>query len=232
MKPPANGNIGIRRTLLTIGALCCLWGAASMDAMAAGSPLDRDAATLRMVQLARAGRVDEARSTLHAYLDAHPDDGTMLYNLACLDLVLEDTDQALVDLEAALDAGYTNFRLIETDQSLKSLRGDPAAPSHAHEVSRLAAAAGLLATAWTRQVHGADVLHADAPGCRGEADALWTDAPGLGVRAGARRPCGATLHHLRPRPAQPSPRRSGGGAHGGHGRTLSRRRLKPPPAGA
>lgn len=60
-------------------------------------------------------------------------------------------------------------------------RGDPTAPEHAAPVADLARAVGLTGAAWARQVHGGTVLRADGPGCRGDADALWTDRPGLGV---------------------------------------------------
>jgi|GEM_PF-2938344 len=85
----------------------------------------RDQVTLRMVQLARAGMISEARDALRNFLADHPGDGTMLYNLACFDLVLADNEQALVDLERALAAGYTNFRLIDNDKDLGPLREDP-----------------------------------------------------------------------------------------------------------
>lgn len=81
--------------------------------------------TLRMVQLARAGRLSEAREVLRVYLADAPTDGPMLYNLACLDLYLQENDQALDDLELALANGYTNFRLIETDRDLNPLRENP-----------------------------------------------------------------------------------------------------------
>jgi len=68
-----------------------------------------------------------------------------------------------------------------TTEAGPDLRGDPGAPDHADAVAALAAHAGLPHAAWVRQVHGGTVLRADAPGCGGEADALWTDRPGLGV---------------------------------------------------
>ena len=85
----------------------------------------RDSVTLRMVQLAQTGHIPEARAALRDYLDRHPGDGTMLYNLACFDVALSDAEQALVDLEAAFQAGYTNFRHMENDLSLKGIREDP-----------------------------------------------------------------------------------------------------------
>jgi copper oxidase (laccase) domain-containing protein len=57
-----------------------------------------------------------------------------------------------------------------------------------------------------RQVHGGTVLYADAPGCRGEADALWTDRPGLGT-VGRRADCPLVLVML------PGPRPCWGFAH-------------------
>jgi YfiH family protein len=60
-------------------------------------------------------------------------------------------------------------------------RSPPGAPAHAAAVAGLAAAVGLEDAAWVRQVHGDAVRRAEEPGCRGEADALWSDRPGLGV---------------------------------------------------
>lgn len=60
-------------------------------------------------------------------------------------------------------------------------KSDPTGPEHAQAVAKLTAAAGLPQAAWVRQVHGGTVLRAAATGCVGEADALWTDHPGLGV---------------------------------------------------
>ena len=45
----------------------------------------------------------------------------------------------------------------------------------------MVAAVGLRDGAWVRQVHSGTVLRAQSPGHLGEADALWTDQPGLGV---------------------------------------------------
>ena len=59
--------------------------------------------------------------------------------------------------------------------------GDPGTRAQDAAVAELVAAVGLDRGAWVRQVHGGDVLRADGPGCRGEADALWTDRPGLGT---------------------------------------------------
>jgi copper oxidase (laccase) domain-containing protein len=57
----------------------------------------------------------------------------------------------------------------------------PDSLEQASACASLAAAVGLAGVAWARQVHGGDVLRAGRPGCVGDADALWTDRPGLGV---------------------------------------------------
>ncbi len=61
------------------------------------------------------------------------------------------------------------------------LSTDPASSAHAGTVAGLAVALGLDGIAWARQVHGGEVRQVTAPGCAGEADALWTDRAGLGV---------------------------------------------------
>ena len=85
----------------------------------------RDLMLLRIVQMAEAGQIAAARDTLRSYLALHPRDGTMLYNLACFDIWLNENEQAMNDLESALASGYSNFRLIESDRDLSPLRDDP-----------------------------------------------------------------------------------------------------------
>lgn len=58
---------------------------------------------------------------------------------------------------------------------------DPTSDEHSAAVKQLVAAAGLDGGAWARQVHGGTVLLADKPGFLGEADAVWSTKPGLGV---------------------------------------------------
>lgn len=68
-----------------------------------------------------------------------------------------------------------------TTASGPDFRSPVDSPEHAAAVSRLVAAVGLRDAAWVRQVHGRQVAHAEQPGLLGEADAVWTRAPGLGV---------------------------------------------------
>ena len=60
-------------------------------------------------------------------------------------------------------------------------RGEPDSPDHEAAVRQLVTSTGLTGGAWVRQVHGGTVLKAAEAGFLGEADALWTDQPGLGV---------------------------------------------------
>ncbi|MBU8870840.1 MAG: hypothetical protein KOO60_08285 [Gemmatimonadales bacterium] len=85
----------------------------------------RDQMILRMLQLGRAGRIADAREAMRSYLVDNPTDGVMFYNLTCLDLMLDEKEQALQDMERALSNGFTNFRIIETDRDIRSLRNDP-----------------------------------------------------------------------------------------------------------
>ena len=59
--------------------------------------------------------------------------------------------------------------------------GDPASEDHFACVKKLVQNVDLEAGAWARQVHGGRVLQVSGAGFAGEADALWTDQPGLGV---------------------------------------------------
>ena len=124
-----------RRRIAAMGlglALVCLaacggqtsTGAETAPTESASHP-NRDAVTLRMLQLAQSGHVAAAREAVQAYLAAMPNDLAMIYNLACLDASLAEPDTALADLETALARGYTNFRLIRSDPGLSDLRDDP-----------------------------------------------------------------------------------------------------------
>jgi YfiH family protein len=58
---------------------------------------------------------------------------------------------------------------------------DPTCADHEKSVTALAQTLGLKECAWARQVHGGRVLEVSENGFAGEADALWTVQPGLGV---------------------------------------------------
>jgi len=60
-------------------------------------------------------------------------------------------------------------------------RVDPTSGDIVGCMTELVQAAGLEAGAWAHQVHGGRVLRVAENGFAGEADALWSDQPGLGV---------------------------------------------------
>lgn len=68
-----------------------------------------------------------------------------------------------------------------TDDHGPDFKVDPSGKGHRPPVDALVEAVGLDAGAWARQVHGGVVLRVEKPGLAGEADALWTDVPGLGI---------------------------------------------------
>lgn len=75
----------------------------------------------------------------------------------------------------------SGFRHGWTDDEGPDFKVDPGGAEHARAVDALVGAAGLEQGAWARQVHGGTVLRVSGPGLAGEADALWSDVPGLGV---------------------------------------------------
>jgi len=79
--------------------------------------------------------------------------------------------------EAALSHWHHGWTTVAGPDFLSA----PTSAEHAEAVDRLVAAAGLRAGAWVRQVHGGEVIQAHSPGLLGQADAVWTAEPGLGV---------------------------------------------------
>lgn len=54
-----------------------------------------------------------------------PQDSIAVYNLACSLALTGNNDEALNNLEKAIDLGYDNIKHIENDSDLKSLYNDP-----------------------------------------------------------------------------------------------------------
>jgi len=80
---------------------------------------------------------------------------------------------------ALLDA--ENWRHGWTTDRGPDFSSDPASAGHEKCMADLARAVGLDGCAWTHQVHGGLVLEVTESGFAGEADALWSTRPGLGV---------------------------------------------------
>jgi polyphenol oxidase len=87
-------------------------------------------------------------------------------------------DRAFEPAFPGLASPWTSALVVDSGLDL---RVDAAAPEHACTVARVADTQGLDGIAWARQVHGDTVLRVEEPGCAGEADALWTTVPGVGV---------------------------------------------------
>ena len=74
----------------------------------------------------KAGRYDRAKALLDKILEIDPDNDLAHYNLACIYSRQHKPDQAIRELNTALDNGYTAFRHLERDPDLKPLRSLPA----------------------------------------------------------------------------------------------------------
>jgi len=84
------------------------------------------AITLGFVQLVRAKRLADAETLLgKAIATPDFDTGVNRYNLACLYAVQNKTDDALVQLAAAIERGYTDTKHMREDADLKSIRALP-----------------------------------------------------------------------------------------------------------
>jgi quercetin dioxygenase-like cupin family protein len=77
----------------------------------------------------RAGRYDEAERLLHEALEAKPGNGSVLYNLACVEALAGKHDEALEHLAAGLAAEPGLAELAQDDEDLASIRADPRFPS-------------------------------------------------------------------------------------------------------
>jgi tetratricopeptide (TPR) repeat protein len=89
------------------------------------NPDDARARIFYAATLAKTGHKDEAVREGAAALELSPGDPMMLYNCACLYARLGETDRALDTIGRAIGGGYENFRWMQHDPDLDSLRGDP-----------------------------------------------------------------------------------------------------------
>ena len=68
-----------------------------------------------------------------------------------------------------------------TDQGGPDFKTDLQGSAHRQALVSLCREVGLADAAWAEQVHGGTVLKVETAGPAGQADALWTDRPELGV---------------------------------------------------
>ena len=71
------------------------------------------------------GRVQDGLQVDKQLVAVRPNDPTAHYNLACRYALLKQHDQALGSLRKAVELGYRDFRFMEQDHDLDSLRKDP-----------------------------------------------------------------------------------------------------------
>lgn len=74
---------------------------------------------VRITELQRAGRIDEALALCRQENAARPGDALMLYNQACLENRSGQAEAALASLRASLDAGFDDFAHALTDPDLQ-----------------------------------------------------------------------------------------------------------------
>ena len=79
----------------------------------------------RALSAYRHGDVKQALALTKQAHDAGPEDSIVLFNLACFNALLGNTDEALAWLEKAIEGGFYAPGKIASDTDLQSLRGDP-----------------------------------------------------------------------------------------------------------
>ena len=71
------------------------------------------------------GRLQDGLAVDKKLVAIRPEDPTAHYNLACRYALLKQPDLALVTLRKAIELGYRDFRYMEEDRDLDSIRKDP-----------------------------------------------------------------------------------------------------------
>jgi tetratricopeptide (TPR) repeat protein len=71
------------------------------------------------------GRLQEGLAIDKQLVATRPADPTAHYNLACRYALLKQADMAIVALRKAIELGYRDFRFMEKDRDLDSIRKDP-----------------------------------------------------------------------------------------------------------
>ena len=71
------------------------------------------------------GRLQDGLTVDKKLVSLRPADPTARYNLACRYALLKQPDMALVTLRKAIELGYRDFRYMEEDRDLDSIRKDP-----------------------------------------------------------------------------------------------------------
>ena len=91
----------------------------------AGNPDFHEVLRAQASNLTTKGRLHDGLTIDKKLVSARPADPTAHYNLACRYALLKQPDLALVTLRKAVELGYRDFRYMEEDRDLESVRKDP-----------------------------------------------------------------------------------------------------------
>jgi tetratricopeptide (TPR) repeat protein len=82
----------------------------------------------RAEALARGGDVEGAVAICRAALDEHPDNASVLYNLACFETLAGHGDDAIAHLQRAIELRPDARAWAQSDEDLAALRDRPGFP--------------------------------------------------------------------------------------------------------
>lgn len=90
-----------------------------------GDPDFHEVLRAQASNLTTKGRLHDGLTIDKKLVSTRPGDPTAHYNLACRYALLKQPDLALVTLRKAVELGYRDFRYMEEDRDLDSIRKDP-----------------------------------------------------------------------------------------------------------
>jgi tetratricopeptide (TPR) repeat protein len=88
-------------------------------------PSYAEALWVQASNLTAKGRLQDGLAVDKQLVATRPADPTAHYNLACRYALLRQADMALRALRRAIELGYRDFRFMEQDRDLESIRKDP-----------------------------------------------------------------------------------------------------------
>ncbi len=89
------------------------------------APSFAEALAAQAVNLTTKGRLQDGLTVDKQLVAVRPTDPTAHYNLACRYALLKQPDLAFGSLRKAIELGYRDFRFMEEDHDLDSIRKDP-----------------------------------------------------------------------------------------------------------
>lgn len=91
----------------------------------AAAPTFAEVLLVQASNLTTKGRLQDGLKVDKQLVAIRPTDPTAHYNLACRYALLQQPELALVSLRKAVELGYRDFRFMEQDRDLDSIRKDP-----------------------------------------------------------------------------------------------------------